>query len=104
MAKKKLKTKGEALVEFVLDKYEYSKNELAGIRSKWLEYYNDYRGTVAEGKEPWQANYIIPTLKDVVRTKVPLYANIYLPMGLKVGILFPVKKKMKRLSLFLKTL
>ena len=80
MAKKKLKTKGEALVEFVLDKYEYSKNELAGLRSKWLEYYNDYRGQLPR-KRTWQANYIIPTLKDVVRTKVPLMLIFYLPMG-----------------------
>ena len=93
MAKKKLKTKGEALVEFVLDRYNYSKTELAGIRSQWLEYYKDYRGTIAEGKEPWQANYIIPTLKDVVRTKVPLYANILFSNGLKSWDILPGEKE-----------
>ena len=102
MAKKKLKTKGEALVEFVLDRYNYSKTELAGIRSQWLEYYEDYRGAIAEGKEPWQANYIIPTLKDVVRTKVPLYANILFANGLKSWDIIPGEEEDEKVIPILK--
>lgn len=81
--KESLKTKGEALVEFVLNRFEYSKKEMQSRHDKWREYYDDYRGTRSDNKEPWQCNYIIPTLKDVVRTKVPLYANILFSNGIK---------------------
>ena len=102
MAKKKLKTKGQALVEFVLERYEYSKNEMAGIRSRWLEFYDDYRGTQLANKEPWQSNYIIPTLKDVVRTKVPLYANILFSNGLKSWDIEPGEEEDERVIPVLK--
>ena len=102
MAKKKLKTKGQALVEFVLERYEYSKNEMAGIRSRWLEFYDDYRGTQLANKEPWQSNYIIPTLKDVVRTKVPLYANILFSNGLKSWDIEPGEEEDERIIPVLK--
>lgn len=85
----KSRTKGEALVEFVLNRYGYSKSNMVERQGKWREYYDDYRGTQSSGKEPWQANYIIPSLKDVVRTKVPLYANILFSNGLKSFDILP---------------
>lgn len=70
------KTKGKALVEFVLNRYEYSKNNMAERHGKWLEYYENYRGTESDLKEIWQANYVITSLKEAIRTKIPIYMNI----------------------------
>ncbi len=77
------KTKGEALVQFVLRRYNYSKTNMAAKHAKWMEYYEDYRGTQSAGKEAWQANYIVTSLKEAIRTKIPLYMNILFSAGLK---------------------
>jgi hypothetical protein len=78
----KQKTKGDALKEFVLNRYSYSKNNIADRQGKWLEYYDDYRGTQSDTKEPWQSNYVVTSLKEAVRTKVPIYMNILFPADL----------------------
>ncbi len=78
----KQKTKGDALKEFVLNRYSYSKNNIADRQGKWLEYYDDYRGTQSDNKEPWQSNYVVTSLKEAVRTKVPIYMNILFPADL----------------------
>lgn len=101
---KKTTTKGEALVRFVLSRFEYSKNELAPLREKWREYYDDYRGTRRPNKEPWQANFIIPTLKDIVRTKVPLYANILFANGIKSFDIEPGSEEDEEIIPYLKDL
>jgi len=77
------KTKGEALVQFVLRRYNYSKTNMAAKHAKWMEYYQDYRGTQSAGKEAWQANYVVTSLKEAIRTKTPLYMNILFSAGLK---------------------
>lgn len=86
MAKKKddikARTKGKALVEFVLNRYNYSKNNMAERHAKWLEYYEDYRGTQSDTKEIWQSNYTVTSLKEAVRTKLPIYMNILFPADL----------------------
>ncbi|TET08114.1 MAG: hypothetical protein E3J83_04370 [Candidatus Atribacteria bacterium] len=79
----KAKTKGEALVEFVLNRYSYSKNEMLGKQGKWREFYEDYRGSTLANKEAWQANYIVPSLKECIRIKTPLYMNILFSAGIK---------------------
>jgi len=78
-----IKTKGEALVQFVLKRYNYSKTNMADRHAKWMEYYQDYRGTQSEGKAVWQANYVVTSLKEAIRTKTPLYMNILFSAGLK---------------------
>jgi len=35
------------------------------------------------GKEAWQANYVVTSLKEAIRTKTPLYMNILFSAGLK---------------------
>ena len=77
------KTKGQALVDFVIRRYEYSKEKMLSRQQSWKEYYEDYRGKTIDTKESWQANYIIPTLKEVVRTKVPLFMNILFSAGIE---------------------
>ena len=84
MAKKKkddvkARTKGESLVEFVLNRFNYSKNNMADRHAQWAEYYDDYRGTRSDLKEYWQSNYVVTSLKESVRTKTPIYMNILFP-------------------------
>jgi len=76
------RTKGKALVEFVLSRFNYSKNNMAERHAKWLQYYEDYRGTQSDTKEPWQSNYTVTSLKEAVRTKLPIYMNILFPADL----------------------
>lgn len=87
MKKKKqekiIQTKGQALVDFVLRRYYFSKERMQQRQESWREYYADYRGQTLATKEPWQANYVIPVLKEVVRIKVPLYLNILFSNGLE---------------------
>jgi hypothetical protein len=78
----KTKTKGKALVEFVLSRFNYSKNNMASRHAQWEEYYNDYRGTRSDTKEPWQANYVVTSLKEAVRTKTPIYMDMVFPTDL----------------------
>ena len=85
MAKKKdekARTKGKALVEFVLNRYNYSKTNMATRHAQWEEYYGDYRGTRSDLKEAWQSNYVVTSLKEAVRTKLPIYMNILFPADL----------------------
>jgi hypothetical protein len=77
------KTLNEHIVEFVLDRYAFSRTNLATQYERWREFYFDYRATRAKNKMPWQANYVIPVLRDIVRTKVPLYMNILFAQGAK---------------------
>lgn len=79
----KAKTKGEALVEFVLNRFGYSKDEMLSKQGKWREFYEDYRGSTLANKEAWQANYIVPSLKECIRIKIPLYMNILFSAGIK---------------------
>jgi len=78
----KAKTKGDALVEFVLNRYNYSKTNMADRHAQWEEYYADYRGTRSDQKEDWQSNYVVTSLKEAVRTKLPIYMNILFPADL----------------------
>lgn len=78
-----VKNKGEVLVEFTKKRYQYAKDNMAGKHQKWKEFYDDYRGTLLATKEPWQSNYIIPSLKEALRIKIPLYMNILFSAGLK---------------------
>lgn len=78
-----IKTKGAVLVEFVKKRYQYSKDNMAEKHEKWKEFYDDYRGTLLDTKEPWQSNYVIPSLKEAIRIKIPLYMNILFSAGLE---------------------
>ena len=96
------KKKSDALTEFVLNRFEYSKMNMMGRHSAWREYYDDYRGTRLGNKEPWQANYIIPCLKESVRTITPIYLNILLSAGLKSFDIKPGERTDKKMADLLK--
>ena len=89
MANEKTLTKAAALREYVLDRYGYSRDNTSDRRGNWTEYYEDFRGTRSATKDPWQANYIIPALKDALRTKIPLYLNIMFAGGIKSFDILP---------------
>lgn len=78
-----IKHKDEVLVEFVKKRYQHAKDNIGQRHEKWKEFYDDYRGTLLATKEPWQSNYIIPSLKEALRIKIPLYMNILFSNGLK---------------------
>lgn len=81
--KRKAATIGEQLVDFVLKNYHYSETKMKPRFAQWEKYYNSYRGTRTKKKEWWQANYAITSLKEAIRTKVPLYMNILFAAGYK---------------------
>jgi len=83
MAETDKRSKGQALIDFVIRRFEFSKEKMRTRQDKWKEYYEDYRGQTLPTKEAWQANYIVPTLKEIVRIKVPLYLNILFSAGIE---------------------
>lgn len=73
---KKRRTIEEALKDFVLDRYNYASTELQDRHDKFRRFYNSYRGTRNSKKYFWQSDYVIPSLKEALRIKIPLYLNI----------------------------
>jgi hypothetical protein len=100
--KKIVKTKGEVLRKFVVDRYVYSKDKLRSRHDTWKEYYNDYRGQIISTKYNWQANYIIPVLKEIVRTKTPLYLNILFAAGIDSFEISPREESDEKIAPILK--
>ena len=81
--KEKATTIGEQLVAFVVQRYEYSKKNMTPRFAQWRKYYKSYRGTRTKKKEWWQSNYAVTSLKEAIRTKIPIYMNILFSAGLK---------------------
>lgn len=78
---KKVKLIRDALRDFVLDQWNYSKRELQTRHSDMRRFYDQYRGQSDPSKDFWQANYIIPSLKEALRIKIPLFMNILFSNG-----------------------
>ena len=75
-------TKGERIVEYVLEKFMYAREGMEPYQSGWKDHYLNYKGTRSDVKEDWQANYTCSTLKEITRVKVPLYMNILFSKGI----------------------
>ena len=75
-------TKGERIVEYVLEKFMYAREGMEPYQSGWKDHYLNYKGTRSDVKESWQANYTCSTLKEITRVKVPLYMNILFSKGI----------------------
>jgi hypothetical protein len=71
----------DALKEFVLEQWAYSKRELQTRHDAMRRYHKQYRGQRDPRKEFWQANYVIPSLKEALRIKIPLFMNILFAKG-----------------------
>lgn len=76
-----IKTKGEDLKDFVLLKHGEGKRFWQPYQDDWKIMRLQYDGTKLEGKEWWQSNIIVPTLKKVVRALCSHYINILLSKG-----------------------
>lgn len=76
-----VKTKGEALLDFVKTKYKIGKRFWEPYQENWKAIRTEYIGILDDRKELWQGNIIIPTLKKVVRNLSAMYINILLSKG-----------------------
>lgn len=94
--KKVLETVGETLLDFVLTKYKIGKKFWSPYQDNWKEIKTEYEGVYDEGKEWWQANIIVPTLKKVVRALISLYVSILLSKGAESFDIAPGEKEDKK--------
>lgn len=76
-------TKHQKLLEYILGRFEYAKEGIKDNQKKWKRFYDNYRGTQIATKDIWQANYVVPIFKEIVRIKVPLYLNVLFSNGIK---------------------
>ena len=84
-----LPTKQRALLNWVLQRLEWSKEGMREHLDKWKQQYVNYRGTRITTKEAWQSNIVIPVFKEIVRIKVPLYMNILFSNNLESFDILP---------------
>ncbi|MCK4575244.1 hypothetical protein KAU34_02415, partial [candidate division WOR-3 bacterium] len=82
-------TKHKALLEWVKQRLEWSKEGMRDHQDNWKKQYVNYRGTRITTKEAWQSNIVIPVFKEIVRIKVPLYMNILFSNNLESFDILP---------------
>ena len=76
-----VKTKGEVLKEWVKTHYQIGTKFWKPYQDEWKKMRSQYDGVYLEGKEIWQGNIIVPTVKKVVRALCSHYINILLSKG-----------------------
>lgn len=76
-----VKKKGEVLKDFVMTDYNRAKRYWEPYHNDWKKMRDQYNGILLVGKEIWQSNIIVPTLKKVVRALCSHYINILLSKG-----------------------
>jgi len=76
-----VKKKGEILKNWVMKDYHRAETFWQPYHDDWEKMRSQYNGIYLEGKELWQGNIIIPTLKKVVRALCSHYINILLSKG-----------------------
>ena len=76
-----VKKKGEILKTWVMTDYHRAEKFWQPYHDDWKKMRSQYNGIYLEGKELWQGNIIIPTLKKVVRALCSHYINILLSKG-----------------------
>ncbi len=76
-----VKKKGDILKDFVMTDYHKAVRHWQPIHDDWKKMRSQYNGIYLVGKELWQGNIIIPTLKKVVRALCSHYINILLSKG-----------------------
>lgn len=91
-----IKTKGEVLKDWVLTRYHKGKDFWQSYQDDWKDIREQYNGIYLEGKEDWQGNVIVPTLKKVVRALCTHYINILLSKGAESFDLGPGEESDKR--------
>ncbi len=76
-----IKKKGDVLLTWVLDHWEKGLRFWEPYQKEWAKMKLQYHGTTIVGKEIWQSNIVVPTLKKVVRALCTHYINILLSKG-----------------------
>jgi len=91
-----VKNKGEVLKDWVLTHYHTGETFWKPYHDDWKDIRNQYNGIYLEGKEDWQGNIIVPTLKKVVRALCSHYINILLSKGAESFDLAPGEESDKK--------
>ena len=76
-----VKKKNEVLLDFVMTEYNRAKRFWDPYHDDWKKMRDQYKGILLVGKEIWQSNIIVPTLKKIVRALCSHYINILLSKG-----------------------
>ena len=76
-----VKKKNEVLLDFVMTEYHRAEKFWQPYHNDWKKMRDQYNGILLMGKEIWQSNIIVPTLKKVVRALCSHYINILLSKG-----------------------
>ncbi|MDD5006568.1 MAG: hypothetical protein PHS33_08745 [Candidatus Omnitrophica bacterium] len=76
-----VKTKGEVLRDYVTERLEIGKDFWTPYQEIWRGIREEYIGQLNESKEEWQGNFIIPTVKKIVRNLSSMYIEMLLSKG-----------------------
>ncbi len=76
-----VKTKGEIIRDYVNKRLEIGKDFWQPYQDIWQDIHDEYIGRLIEGKESWQGNFIIPTVKKIVRALASMYIEMLLSKG-----------------------
>ena len=93
---KVVKKKGEVLKDWVNNHYQIGVTFWKPYQDEWKKQRAQYDGIYLEGKELWQGNIIVPTVKKVVRALCSHYINILLSKGAESFDLAPGEESDKK--------
>lgn len=91
-----VKKKGEVLKDWVNTHYQIGEKFWKPYQEEWKKQRAQYDGIYLEGKELWQGNIIVPTVKKVVRALCSHYINILLSKGAESFDLAPGEESDKK--------
>lgn len=91
-----VKKKGEVLKDWVKTHYQIGEKFWKPYQDEWKKQRAQYDGILVEGKELWQGNIIVPTVKKVVRALCSHYINILLSKGAESFDLAPGEESDKK--------
>ena len=94
----------DVLKSFVLDQWAYSADNIMERHDAMRRYYDQYRGTRTSKKQFWQADYVIPSLKEAIRIKIPLFLNILFSQGYESFDIEPGCKEDEHKMFYIKNL
>ena len=94
----------DVLKAYVLDQWTYSADNIMDRHDAMRRYYDQYRGTRTTRKQFWQADYVIPSLKEAIRIKIPLFLNILFSQGYESFDIEPGCKEDEHKMFYIKNL
>ncbi len=94
--KQVVKKKSEVLKDWVNNHYQIGTRFWKPYQDEWKKQRAQYDGILVAGKELWQSNIIVPTVKKVVRALCSHYINILLSKGAESFDLAPGEESDKK--------